>query len=155
MSNPSWMGLYLEEKKRMSVLLCAAALVVYSHLELVLPDQTWHISGKHCRDLALLWLRRGTCGGPATLMVFTEDLNPIQDPQHNCLPQTDIMWPGSSFLRSELNISLEKWQRWKETCSCHWLGGIDYTWERVLIAFPLSKKESNAERGWLDPCLCH
>ena len=88
------------------------ALEVYSHLKLVLPDQTWHTSGKCCRDLAILWVKRGTCGGPTEAFVvltehLAEDLNPIQDPQHNCLPQTDIMWPGSLFLRSELNISLD------------------------------------------------
>lgn len=84
-----------------------------SHPELVLADQTWHTSGKYCRDLAVLWVRRGTCGGPTEAPMvltghFAEDLNPIQHPQHNCLPQTDMMWPGSLFLGSELNISWEK-----------------------------------------------
>lgn len=67
----------------------------------------------------------------------------MQNPQHNYLPLTDIMWPESLFLGSDLNISLEKQQRWKEMCApAIGLVGLTAHGKRCLSPslFPIRRK---------------
>lgn len=123
------------------------ALEVYTHLELVLPDQAWHTSGKHCRDLAILWIRRSTCGGPTEAPeLLTEHLCRGSEPHAE--PTTQL--PATDWHNVARILVPRKWSEYilrkttemeRNVCTCHWLSGIDCTWEKVSISFPLPNKE--------------
>lgn len=101
-------GVYLEKKKALiSTDVCSCSLKSLSTSSWFFqtglgPHLKITARACHCckkRRFAGRAFASAPCGGPECQ---------AQDPQHNCLPQTDLTHPGSLFLGSKLNISLEK-----------------------------------------------
>lgn len=92
------------KKKCVNQYWCVQLLLEISfYLKLVFQDHTWPTSENHCQSLSMLQeerhFARAPRGGPESQ---------AEDPQHNCLPRTDLTRPGSLFLGGKLNITLEK-----------------------------------------------